>query len=299
MPIKRYDLPSGSFEWIDIEHPTPDELQQISHDYELGVFSVLDCLEPDHLPKFESFDGKQFIITRIYSLEDEKAQTIQALTSKIAIFYSDKFVITIHRRSQPFIDDIYSKYVKNQVVTNPLQVVSYLVKYIVGSFEKPVLNLMKQVDDIEAEIFLKTVGADALENLYYIKRNASLSKKLLLLSDEILTSLEKVLKEEIVIHVTKDLHLKLVNLYDQVLEDVNNLLNIYMSMQAQKTNDVMKILTIFSVFFMPLTLISGIYGMNFQFMPELNQPWGYPMALSMMLGVSTVIYFWFKRKRWF
>jgi magnesium transporter len=95
-----------------------------------------------------------------------------------------------------------------------------------------------------------------------------------------------------------DQHLKMLTLYNQVLEDVNNLMNIYMSFTAQKTNDVVKVLTIFSVFFMPLTFIVGIYGMNFEFMPELKTRWGYPAIFILMIVVTAVIFFWFKKKKW-
>jgi magnesium transporter len=83
-----------------------------------------------------------------------------------------------------------------------------------------------------------------------------------------------------------------------VLEDVNNLMNLFLSLSAQKTNDVMKVLTIFSVFFMPLTFIAGIYGMNFEFMPELRQKWGYPGVLLLMVLVALFIYVYFKKKKW-
>lgn len=76
-------------------------------------------------------------------------------------------------------------------------------------------------------------------------------------------------------------------------------MNLYMSFAAQKTNDVMKVLTIFSVFFMPLTFIVGIYGMNFDFMPELNQKWGYPAVILLMVIITVIIYQWFKRKNGF
>jgi magnesium transporter len=71
-----------------------------------------------------------------------------------------------------------------------------------------------------------------------------------------------------------------------------------MSFAAQKTNEVVRVLTVFSVFFMPLTFIVGIYGMNFDFMPELKEKWGYPAALIFMAAVTAIIYFWFKRKKW-
>ena len=75
-----------------------------------------------------------------------------------------------------------------------------------------------------------------------------------------------------------------------VLDNVTNLMNLYISFSSQKTSDVMKILTIFSVFFMPLTFIAGIYGMNFDFMPELRQKWGYPGVMILMLIVVAIIY---------
>lgn len=75
-------------------------------------------------------------------------------------------------------------------------------------------------------------------------------------------------------------------------------MNLFISFSAQKTNDVMKVLTIFSVFFMPLTFIVGIYGMNFEFMPELKQKWGYAAVLILMVIVTVLIYLYFKKKKW-
>jgi magnesium transporter len=69
-------------------------------------------------------------------------------------------------------------------------------------------------------------------------------------------------------------------------------------MSAQKTNETIRVLTIFSVFFMPLTFIVGIYGMNFKVMPELQWAWGYPVVMVLMLVVTIAIYIWFKKKKW-
>ena len=67
---------------------------------------------------------------------------------------------------------------------------------------------------------------------------------------------------------------------DELLEDVNNLLSIQLALASHRTNEVVRVLTVFSVFFLPLTFIVGIYGMNFQFMPELRQRWGYPAVMA-------------------
>ena len=79
---------------------------------------------------------------------------------------------------------------------------------------------------------------------------------------------------------------------------MTNLLKIYLSLLAQRTNEVMRMLTIFSAFFLPLTFIAGIYGMNFKFMPELGWKAGYPAVLFLMVVVAGGIYVWFRRKGW-
>ena len=84
---------------------------------------------------------------------------------------------------------------------------------------------------------------------------------------------------------------------DEVLEDAQSILNTHISLTAQKNNDVMKVLTVFSAFFLPLTFIVGVYGMNFSYMPELNWPWGYYATWGVMIGISVVIFLWFKRKK--
>lgn len=86
-------------------------------------------------------------------------------------------------------------------------------------------------------------------------------------------------------------------MFDQSQEDLTNLSNIFISLSAQKTNDVMKLLTIFSVFFMPITFIAGVYGMNFDNMPELHTPYGYFVTIFVMVAVSVSTFVWFRKKK--
>ena len=81
-------------------------------------------------------------------------------------------------------------------------------------------------------------------------------------------------------------------------DDINNLMNVYISISSQRTNEVMRTLTVFTAFFLPTTFIVGVYGMNFENMPELQHPYGYPAVLGFMLLVTILIYTWFKRKGW-
>jgi magnesium transporter len=85
---------------------------------------------------------------------------------------------------------------------------------------------------------------------------------------------------------------------DELLDDANTLLNVQLALASHRTGEVMRVLTVFSVFFLPLTFIVGVYGMNFRFMPELNSPWGYPAVLGAMLLVTLLIYRWFRSRGW-
>jgi magnesium transporter len=84
---------------------------------------------------------------------------------------------------------------------------------------------------------------------------------------------------------------------EESVDNSSHLMNTYLSLSDQKNNEVVRLLTIFSVFFLPLTFIAGIYGMNFKFMPELNWQLGYGFALCLMAIVVIVIYLWFRRKK--
>ncbi len=120
----------------------------------------------------------------------------------------------------------------------------------------------------------------------------------MILTGEMLLLLKAVTINGVNFKDIRDLHVEVLTLFDQINDDVNNLLNTYLSLAAQKTNDVMKVLTIFSVFFMPLTFIVGVYGMNFRHMPELNERWAYPGVLGLMLLITVILFFWMKHKKW-
>ena len=121
--------------------------------------------------------------------------------------------------------------------------------------------------------------------------------KLLNLSRGIVDNLQgKILQPEL--NNLKDMLLKVHTSSDQVLDNSTTLLNTYISLTSQRTNEVVRLLTIFSVFVMPLTFIVGIYGMNFDVMPELRWQFGYPAVILLMILVTFTIYVWFKRKDW-
>lgn len=165
------------------------------------------------------------------------------------------------------------------------------------TFEDPVNWLSDKMDDNEKEIFLKKHGKISIEQLYYQKAKARICRKLLQFSHNVLNQL--VVKQDNVSNL-QDIRESIVNYMlqlDEVIEDAQSILNTHISLTAQKSNDVMKLLTVFSAFFLPLTFIVGVYGMNFDHMPELGWRWGYYGVWTVMLAISVIIFLWFKRKK--
>lgn len=289
------DLP---FEWIDISNPAKEELREVAAKYHLHRALVEDSLQPEHLPKYEEIEDVQFLILRVYSSKaTSQSDTIQELTDKIAIFIGDVFIITIHRRQFDFIGDIRTRYVETRKCLSPYDILQKVILTSFLTYEQPLGLLMNTIETFEPMLFLQKKMPALLEDLYYIKRQAYVINKLLNLSRGIVDHLaEKIPAPDL--NNLKDALLRQYTNSDHIMDHSNTLLNTYISLTSQRTNEVVRVLTVFSVFFMPLTFIVGIYGMNFEHMPELRWPHGYPLLMIGMAAVTVVIYGWFKRKGW-
>lgn len=290
--------PNKEFTWIDITAPTLEDLTAVSEKYVLNHHNLHDCLEPDHLPKFEEGDPFNFIILRKVLDDKEKGATIHMLTTKIAIFFDEDTIVTIHRVPHPDIFPLCKQLIDAGKIISIPGFLLKIVARVQQSFSRFATELNAQIDETETRLFIRKKSAGSIENLYLLKRRAGLCKKLLLLTGEVVSAVQHRQKKSSEMQDIRDSQIKLQLFYDQMTEDALNLVSMYMSISANKTNDVMKILTIFSAYFLPLTFIVGVYGMNFDFMPELGWKYGYPMVIGFMVLVFLLIYFWFRRKKW-
>ncbi|MBC7567777.1 MAG: magnesium transporter CorA [Pedobacter sp.] len=292
------NLKENGFEWIDLVNPDAAELLKLAEKYKLHPALVNDCMQPDHLPKYERMQDYAFIIFRIHIENDlPEADSIQELTNKIAVFVSDKFIITIHRRKQVLFDGLLDQ-MRAKGCKNSRELLNLLILACLNTYEKPLNKISNSVDYFEEIVFLRPKKIPLLKGLYYIKRKIDLLRRMLILSFEIIDSIDSAEEGNVNTRDTRDQYVKFQNMFDALSENIHQLLNIYFSASSQRTNETMRVLTIFSVFFMPLTFIVGIYGMNFNYMPELGWKLGYPGVMGLMAIVTFLIYIWFKRKRW-
>jgi magnesium transporter len=291
-------LAASEYKWIDILSPTPEELNEIARDYNIHEALVADVLQPEHLPKYERVGETSFYILRYFApRKGIDADTIQGLTNKIAVFQTEEVVITIHLFEIAFIDELKKSLVDSNQCKGTFHLLNRLIKAVFLSFEAPALLLAQEIDELESQVFLKK-DALPLEMAYHVKRKIEVSKRVLILSKDLLEQIDDAAHQDPNTRDTRDVYVRILTLYESMSENTNNLLTLHFSISAQRTNEVIRVLTLFSVFFMPLTFIVGIYGMNFSWMPELRVWFGYPAVMMLMVFITVVIYVWFKRKHW-
>jgi magnesium transporter len=283
----------GKFEWLDLEKPKPKDLIELTQPFHIDLNLLEDALEHGHLPKLEKHGDFTFIILRAYSVEPHQNHaTVAKLSNKIAFLINETQLITIHQKPFEFLDKF-----KEEEFEESENLMLSIILEMIRTFEVPMQWLSDKMDENEKEIFLNKNGKISIEHLYYQKAKARICRKLLQLSQNVLNQL--VVQEQYIstLQDIKESTISYLLHYDEVIEDAHSILNTHLSLSAQKSNEVMKLLTIFSAFFLPLTFIVGVYGMNFEYLPELTWKYGYFLTWGIMIAISVIIFAWFKRRK--
>jgi magnesium transporter len=296
------------FSWVDVVNPSPGELAEVARQYNLHPTSVEDSLDPEHLPKYERIGSTTFIIVRAMdTAAPPDCSSVHEMTRKVAIFYGADFLITIHRSEQPFLTAIIDEYVNTSPPRGiperrkgfmPRLLID-LINGAISTYEKPLAAAEAAIDAFEATIFGEHDFTTLLRRIYLEKRRVTQMRRMLSHTRDAVQKL--VPASEPTAPLYQDLRENAESMHsyaDELVDDVNNLLSIQLSLASHRTNEVVRVLTVFSVFFLPLTFIVGVYGMNFQHMPELREHWGYPAVLAGMALVTFAIYIWFRRRGW-
>jgi magnesium transporter len=239
---------------------------------------------------------------------DEKAGpgavSVQAMTRKVAIFFGPEFLITIHRKEQEYLQKLQAAWSAKYSAPNPPgqpmpDLLVDIMNAAIETYEKPLEEAEAGMDKFEAGLFRTQKVTLILREVYLLKRRVTLAKRMLWKMLATATRLPAGAERGSTLFQDLRENAESMHFYaDELLEDVNNLLHMQLSLASHRGNEVMRVLTIFSAFFLPLTFVVGIYGMNFHFMPELNKTWGYPMVWGLMVLIALAIFVWFRRKGW-
>ncbi|MFP8894514.1 MULTISPECIES: CorA family divalent cation transporter [Chryseobacterium] len=287
-------------EWVDVEAPTLEDLKFLHERYEINNLLLEDTMDPNHLPKYEE-DGnvKFFLLRESTELERKNLNTISDISTKIGIFLVENTIITIHRMKTRSITETKKKVSLIQEDVTPQQITLMIAILIMKSFDDESLSLFETMDNIENEIFLKNTNhTSQIRRLYKLKRKSGLNSRVLVISTDAIDKFKLLNLQDSEIVDLKDKHKDVVADFDHLNIQITNLISMFLALSDQKANQVMKVLAIYSVYFLPITFIAGVYGMNFDNMPELHHKYGYFITLGAMATVVISTFIYVRRKQW-
>ncbi|MFI3546444.1 magnesium/cobalt transporter CorA [Mammaliicoccus sciuri] len=285
--------------WVDLNEPTKEESEILVDYFNFHPLSVEDATQVQQRPKFKQYDDYQFIVFHALDLKTLESEEVD-------IFIGDDFIVTFHRERYEEIDTIKRKLFNETIEINePKDILLHILDDIVDNYFPFIYDIEDKVFNFEdrhnLDITTKTLIDDTFdlrEELLIIKRTVQPMKDLVYRMRE-----GKVLhlNEQQFLFIThiNDHLMKQMEMVDSSREMTSDIRDNYISLNSFKMNNIMKILTIYSVVFMPLTLIAGIYGMNFTNMPELEWHDGYYIVLVIMAVIAIIMLIVFKKKRWF
>lgn len=291
--------------WVHVEGLRDVELiSKIAKHYDLHPLTTEDILNVSQRSKVEDFDNYIFITMKVFSWDKNLSKV---LPEQLSIIIGEDFVLSF-MESKTAIFDLIRERLKSgyrqPLVENKSDYLAYrLMDSTIDQYFVVIEKLNNQIENIEELITLNPNTKNARE-LYHLKH------KLLLLHKSIWPIRSEISHLIQADHkfITPATTLYLRDLYDHVVQAVDIIENlrdilssvfeVYLSLVTNKLNEVMKVLTIISTLFIPITFVTSLYGMNFKYMPELQWRFGYPVTLAVMVLISCGMLFYFRRKKW-
>jgi magnesium transporter len=290
--------------WVDIESPTDADERVLLDVFRFHPLTVEDCHENRHYPKIEEFPGYLYFI-----VHGVRADTSPERFNTIELdgFLGSNYVITYHHDYFRSIDNV-----KQLLRTSPVicrRGTAFLLHQIldrVVDYYLPVLDdFDERIDRLEAEIFsLKQPNNQILAQIMELKRSVLRLRRISGKQMDILLRMSRgefpLIPDEMrpFYRDVNDHLVRVTDLAENYRDLISGSMEAYLSVVSNRLNEIMKVLTIFSAIMLPLTFIAGVYGMNFDNMPELHSRYGYFATLAIMIAVAfgMLIFFW--RRGW-
>lgn len=302
------EIELNASKWLDYENPSKEVLERLAEQLELPKKVLYNCLDSDYLPHIETYQQTHFIILRLMEPETKMtASSIQELTTKIALFISPKLVVSIHRLPLKEIDEIKRKLGAQRPsnLTNQ-QLLNYFFEQVSIGFEKPLNLIEEKVEAFENSFFQAKKSRGLIQEGFYIKRKAAAFRKVLKMTLDLLGKTnQKIDCAGEVYQSSRDRIERNLFYAEEVTDGIQSLLNLHLAIESQKTNEAsfrtnetVRVLTVLSIFFLPLNFLAGLFGMNFEHIPLLGHRWGFWLSLLMMLLISVFLAYYVIKQGW-
>ena len=278
-------------------------IETIGKQFNIHPLVLEDILNTEKRPLIEDYGDYIYMVAKMLSYDDEE-NIVKA--EQVSVVLGNNYVVTF----QESVGDVFNpirerlRQGKGRIRKDGSDYLAYtLVDCIVDNYFIILEKFSESIEDIE-EVLMNDFDQDIVEKIYRMKREMVLLRKSVWPLREVVIGLERfestLINKSTMIYI-RDLYdhtFQVIDTVETLSEMLSGILEIYLFSLSNKMNQVMKVLTIMASIFIPLTFIASVYGMNFDFMPELNSKYGYPIVLGFMIAIAIFMIVLFKRKKW-
>jgi magnesium transporter len=289
--------------WIDLDLPTPDEARILSDVFAFHPLAIENCLGEVVHPKIDDYPDYLYIVVHGVVAVDLAKEAFR--TEELDIFLGPRYLVTHHQEPRRSIEEVRERCRKRPDLLGRGSdfLLHDLLDAVVEHYQPALEQIESEIDRVEERIF-SDPSQETLNDILALKRDVLRLRRIIGPQKEAvnrLTRREFRLVSDAAIPYFRDVYdhlFRMQDLTEQYRDLITGAMEAYLSMVSNRLNTVMKALTAVSTVILPMSLIAGIYGMNFKRMPELEWPWGYPLALGLMAAVGLGLFAFFKTKRW-
>lgn len=289
--------------WVDIEDATTEDGQLLSEVFQFHPLAAADCVSKNiHPPKIDEFEDHLFIIVHgiNYHIESDVVET-----TELGLFLGKSYVVTSHDVPMRSVASVSGRVRSDgRPMRRGADFLAHdLMNALVDNIMPSIDELTERLADIEAEV-IHDPRKETPAGIMQLKRSILALERVMSPQRELMNSLSRgdypLIGDRAQLYYRNIYdHLVRIEMLTQGLRDLSDsVLSTYLSSVSNRMNEVMKVLSIVATIFLPLMLIAGIYGMNFENMPELRWPWGYFAVLGLMGGAIVMAVWWFWARRW-
>ncbi|SDT94278.1 magnesium/cobalt transporter CorA [Desulfobacula phenolica] len=280
-----------------------EKIKEVGQIFDLHPLVMEDILNTGQRPKVEDFNAYIFIVLKMIRFDTE---TEMIFNEQLSIVLGDNFLVTFQEQPGDVFEPVRKRIrrQKSRIRGSGTDYLAYsLLDTVVDNYIHIIEVIGEKIEDLE-EMILEGNDTTVMEKINAFKREINYLRKSIRPAREAILHLSRLdsdLFQESTIPFLKDLQ-DLINQATEAIDTYRDLLtdqlNIYNSVMANKMNDIMKVLTIFAAIFIPLTFIAGIYGTNFEYLPELHYKYSYAVFWTALIVIAGALLVFFKRKRW-
>lgn len=294
---------ANSVVWINVDGLSSLEtIERICSSYNIHSLVMEDILNTDQRPKIENYDSYLYIVAKMVYYKDSSI-----INEQLSIILGDGYILSFGEKEGDVFNQIRERIRKDagRIRKCGADYLAYsLLDAVVDGYFNVLEGLGDRIDELE-ESLLNNPSIDGLHSMRQTKRDLLYMHKSIWPLREVASWLER--DGNSLIAASTQVYLR--DVYDHIIQAIDTtetfrellagLMDVYLSSISNKMNEIMKVLTIISTIFIPLTFIAGVYGMNFKYMPELEWKFGYGSILMVMLAIAAFMVLYFKRKKWF